>query len=104
MNFPFYIARRYVVAKKSHNAINLIAAISIIGISVGTIAFIVVLSVFNGFDFVVRELYNSFYADLEIVPRYGKTFVMDSDSLHTIKTMSGVNDIAEVAEENALVV
>ncbi len=103
MNFPFYIARRYVVAKKSHNAINLIAAISIIGISVGTIAFIVVLSVFNGFDFVVRELYNSFYADLEIVPRYGKTFVMDSDSLHTIKTMAGVNDIAKVAEENALV-
>lgn len=102
MNFPFYIARRYVFAKKSHNAINIIAAISIIGIAVGTIAFITVLSVFNGFDSVVRELFNSFYADFEIVPKEGKTFVLDPASLDTIRNTDDVIDLAEIVEENAL--
>ena len=77
MNFPFYIARRYVFAKKSHNAINIIAVISIIGIAVGTLAFITILSVFNGFDLVVRGLFNSFYADIEVVPKEGKVFTID---------------------------
>ncbi len=104
MNFPFYIARRYVFAKKSHNAINIIAAISVIGISFGTIAFIIVLSVFNGFDSVVRGLFNSFYADLEILPKYGKTFLIDSDTLHNITVLNGVGEIAQIAEENALIV
>ena len=102
MNFPFYIARRYVFAKKSHNAINIIAAISIIGITVGTIAFITVLSVFNGFDFVVRELFNSFYADLEVVPSTGKTFSLSGQKLDSLKNMEGVLDIAPILEENAL--
>jgi lipoprotein-releasing system permease protein len=103
LNFPFYIARRYVFAKKSHNAINIIAKISVGGISVGTIAFIIVLSVFNGFDSVVRGLFNSFYADLEIVPKIGKTFVFDPDTLQNIKSIQGVDKIAEIVEENALI-
>lgn len=103
MNFAFYIARRYVFAKKSHNAINIIAAISIVGISVGTIAFIVVLSVFNGFDSVVKSLFNSFYADLEVLPQHGKTFVIDPDTLYNLKNLQGVDDIAQIAEENSLV-
>ena len=89
-------------AKKSHNAINIIAAISIIGITVGTIAFITVLSVFNGFDFVVRELFNSFYADLEVVPSTGKTFSLSGQKLDSLKNMEGVLDIAPILEENAL--
>jgi len=103
LNLPFFIARRYVFAKKSHNAINVIAAISIIGISIGTIAFIIVLSVFNGFDSVVRSLFNSFYADLEIVPKTGKTFVIDPDTLQNVKLIEGVADVSEIVEENALI-
>lgn len=102
MNFPFYIARRYVFAKKSHNAINIIAAISIIGIAVGTLAFITVLSVFNGFDSVVRDLFNSFYADFEVLPKNGKTFVMEKSKLNEIKSAENVLNIAEIIEENAL--
>ena len=103
MNFPLYIARRYVFAKKSHNAINIIAAISVIGIAVGTIAFIVVLSVFNGFDMVVKDLFNTFYADLQVVPKSGKTFVMNPDTLNLLKSMDGVEEVAQIVEENALV-
>jgi len=104
LNFSLYIARRYVFAKKSRNAINIIALISIIGISVGTLTFIVVLSVFNGFDAVVKSLFNSFYADMEVVPAMGKTFMISPDTLQKLKTMKGVVNISEIAEENALVV
>ncbi len=104
MNFPFFIARRHVWAKKSHNAINIIAGISIIGISVGTIAFITILSVFNGFDEVVWGLFNSFYADLEILPKQGKTFHVDHEKYHQIQNLDGVLDIGSILEENALLI
>ena len=74
MNFPFYIARRYLVAKKSHNAINIISFISVMGVTVGTMALIVILSVFNGFDDLVRSLINSFNPDLKIMLTEGKAF------------------------------
>jgi lipoprotein-releasing system permease protein len=104
LNFPFYIARRYVFAKKSHNAINLIAAISIIGIAVGTIAFITILSVFNGFDMVVRSMFNTFYADMEIVPAQGKTFVPDTATYDNLKSLSEIESISSILEDNALIV
>jgi len=104
LNFPFFIARRYVMAKKSHNAINVIATISILGISVGTIAFITILSVFNGFDEVVRGLFNSFYADLEIVPKQGKTFMINQENLEEIQNLKGVLHIGNIVEENALLI
>lgn len=104
MNFPLYIARRYVFAKKSRNAINIISFISIVGISVGTLTFIVVLSVFNGFDVVVKSLFNSFYADIEVVPAEGKTFVVSPDTLQQLTSLKGVLDVSEITEENALVV
>ncbi len=104
MNFPFFIARRYVLAKKSHNAINIIASISIIGISVGTLAFITILSVFNGFDEVVRGLFNSFYADLEIVPAQGKNFTMSKEKLNEVQNLDGVLNIGSIIEENALLI
>ena len=104
MNFPLYIARRYVFAKKSRNAINIISLISIVGISVGTLTFIVVLSVFNGFDVVVKSLFNSFYADIEVVPAEGKTFVVSPDTLQQLTSLKGVLDVSEITEENALVV
>jgi lipoprotein-releasing system permease protein len=102
LNFPFYIARRYVFARKSHNAINIIAVISIIGIAVGTMAFIIVLSVFNGFDSVVRGLFNTFYADFEIVPETGKTFIPDEAQLQKIRSTENILSLAQIIEENAL--
>jgi lipoprotein-releasing system permease protein len=104
LNFPLFIARRYVVAKKSHNAINIIAAISILGITGGTIAFIIVLSVFNGFESVVQGLFNSFYADLEIVPTMGKTFSPSDTSIRKIRNLQEVLDLSEILEDNALLV
>jgi lipoprotein-releasing system permease protein len=92
------------LAKKSHNAINIIAAISIIGIAVGTLAFITVLSVFNGFDEVVRGLFNSFYADLEIVPSKGKNFTISEKKLKEIQNLDGVLHIGSIIEENALLI
>ncbi len=102
MNFPFYIAKRYLFAKKSHNAINLISGISILGIAVGTMALIVVLSVFNGFDNLIRSLYNSFNPDLKITVVEGKTFIQDTEKFNKIGNIEGVADFAEVLEDKAL--
>jgi lipoprotein-releasing system permease protein len=71
---------------------------------VGTIAFITVLSVFNGFEVVVQGMFNSFYADFEVVPASGKTFVLDNAKLQQMKSVTGVVDIASIVEENALLV
>ena len=74
MNLPFFIAKRYLFSKKSHNAINIISAISVAGVAIGTMALIIVLSVFNGLSDLVQSLYNSFDADIEITIKQGKTF------------------------------
>ncbi len=102
MNFPFYIAKRYLVAKKSHNAINIIAAISLAGIAVGTMALIVVLSVFNGFDNVVKSLINSFNPDIKIILTEGKSFAADEALLDRIASVKGVASLATVLEDKAL--
>jgi lipoprotein-releasing system permease protein len=102
VNFPFYIAKRYLIAKKSHNAINIIASISLAGIAVGTMALIVILSVFNGFDNVVRSLINSFNPDLKVVLAEGKTFLPDETKLGRITSTPGVAAMATVLEDKAL--
>ncbi len=102
MNFPFYIAKRYLFAKKSHNAINLISGISVLGVAVGTMALIVVLSVFNGFDDLIRSLFNSFSPDLQITVVEGKTFNPGSEKFNEIKNLEKVADFAEVLEDKAL--
>jgi lipoprotein-releasing system permease protein len=103
LNFPFYIARRYLVAKKSHNAINIISFISVMGVTVGTMALIVILSVFNGFDDLVRSLINSFNPDLKIVLVEGKTFHPDTATLKKLLELPGVYDMSMVLEDKALV-
>jgi lipoprotein-releasing system permease protein len=102
LNFPFYIAKRYLFAKKSHNAINLISGISVLGVAVGTMALIVVLSVFNGFDDLIRSLFNSFSPDLQITVIEGKTFDPEAEKFNEIKNLEGVADFAEVLEDKAL--
>jgi lipoprotein-releasing system permease protein len=102
MNFPFYIAKRYLLAKKKRNAINIISAISVGGVMVGTMALVIVLSVFNGFDKVIKSLINSFDPDLKITIVEGKVFNPDLAGKTKILKIPGVLDISEVLEENAL--
>jgi lipoprotein-releasing system permease protein len=102
MKFPFFISRRYLIAKKSHTAINLISGISIAGVTVGTMALVVILSVFNGFDSLVQSLFNSFDPDLKITPVAGKVFNADNTFIGKIKNLEGVYYVSAVLEENAL--
>ena len=74
MNFPFYISKRYLVSKKSRNAVNIITMISVVGVLVGTAGLIIVLSVFNGLDNLLRSMNDSFDPDMKIIPTTGKVF------------------------------
>lgn len=102
MRLPLFIARRYLISKKSHNLINVISLISVVGLSVGTMALIVVLSVFNGFEDVIKSLYTTFNADIQITPSYGKTISFNEFPSEKIKNIDGVVSITEVVEEDAL--
>ncbi len=102
MNLPFYIARRYLLAKKSQNAINIISGISIAGVAVGTMALITVLSVFNGFDGIIKDLYNSFDPEIKISIAEGKTFDPGQYPFESVRKHSSVAFYSEVLEENAL--
>ncbi|MBI5220093.1 MAG: FtsX-like permease family protein [Bacteroidia bacterium] len=102
MKFSLYIAKRYLFSKKSQNVINIISAISVFGVAVGTMALITILSVFNGFDTLIQSLFNSFDPDLKIVAVQGKTFTADDERLTKILKQKGVKNYAEVIEENAL--
>ncbi len=102
MNLPFYIAKRYLFSKKSHNIINIISVISVVGVTIGTLALVVVLSVFNGFEDLVKSLYNSFNPDLLITVKEGKTFHESEISRTDIEQIPGVVSYTQVVEENAL--
>jgi len=102
MNFPVHIAKRYLFAKKSHNAINIISAISVACITIGTMALIIVLSVFNGFNEVIRSHFNAFDPDFKITPVEGKTFVPDSSKLKALYKIDGVVSFSKTVEENVL--
>jgi len=102
MNFPFYIAKRYLFSKKSHTIINIISGISVIGVTIGTLALIVILSVFNGFEDLVKSLFNSFNPDFQITVKEGKTFDSALFPRDKIEQIPGVISYTEVVEENAL--
>jgi lipoprotein-releasing system permease protein len=100
LNFLF--AWRYFKAKKTTNAINIIAWISIVAIVIGTSSLILVLSVFNGFEGLVKSLYSSFYPDLKISPASGKQLVLTPEQLSSIRAVKGIRSVSLVAEERAL--
>jgi len=102
MKLPLYIAKRYLFAKKSRNAINVISAISVAGVTVGTLALITILSVFNGLEEMVKGIFNTSDPELRITPVMGKVFVPDSVTLTRLSAVSGVEVWAETLEENAL--
>lgn len=102
MMLPLYIAKRYLISKKSHNIINIISAISVAGVGVGTMALIVILSVFNGFEDLVKSLYNSFDPDIKITIKEGKAFDPEFIPYDKIMSIPGVISFTEVVEENVL--
>ena len=99
----FKIALRYLFSKKSTNAINIIAAVSMVGMGVGAFALIVVLSTFNGFENLAKTLYNSFYADITITKTKGKTFADDNSLRNKLQSVKGVSVISKTIEENAYI-
>ena len=101
MNLLF--AWRYFRAKKSTNAINIIAWVSMTAIVVGTASLIVVLSVFNGFEDLVKSLYTSFYPDIKISPVSGKTLTLTADQLARLRGATGVHAVSLVAQDMGLV-
>ncbi len=100
LNFLF--AWRYFKAKKSTTAINIIAWISIIAVIIGTAALILVLSVFNGFEGLVKSLYSTFYTDLKISPVSGKTILVTPEQLQKIRSLQEIKNFSLVVEEKAL--
>lgn len=102
MNLPIFIAWRYLKSKKSHNAINIISGISVAGITIGTMALIVVLSVFNGFESLVISLYNIFDPPLKVYPATGKTFDRNTYPWDKISNLKGIKAQTGVIEEKVL--
>jgi len=98
----FLFAWRYFKAKKSTNAINVIAWTSIVAIIIGTSALILVLSVFNGFEDLVKSLYSSFYTDLKISPASGKVITITPEQIQKLKGLNGIKNFSLVVEEKAL--
>lgn len=101
MNLSLKIARRYLFAKKSTNAINIISGISVFGLSVGTAALILVLSVFNGFEDLITGMFSNFNPDVKVTPMLGKTFSLDEEKLAEIKNLKGVDFVSRTLEETA---
>lgn len=102
MNTALYIARRYLFAKKSTNAINIISTISVLGVFVGSAALIIILSVFNGFEEVVLKMFNTITPHLVIAPAKGKTFDPNTAYFKQLKSNKGIYSYTEVLSENAL--
>jgi lipoprotein-releasing system permease protein len=102
LKLAFYIARRYLISKKSANIVNLISAISMVGVAVGTTALIVVLSAFNGIDSFIGGMLSNFDPDIKITAAKGKSFTLEDADFESVKNLKGVVDYAEVVEENAL--
>lgn len=103
-NFSFYIARRYMFSKKSVGAINVISFISVAGVAVGTMALVIVLSVFNGFHDLVASLFTNFDPQIEVVPVKGKTINADAPELDKIRHLDFVDVATDVVEDQAIAV
>lgn len=103
MNFPFYIARRYLFSKKSHNAINVISAISVCGVALATLALVCTLSVFNGFQDLVTTFFTAFDSQLKITAVRGKVFDGQDKRVLQLKKMPDVEVYSESLEDNVMV-
>ena len=103
MNFPFFIASRYLFAKKSHNVINVISAISVAGIMLASFALICTLSVFNGFHNLVESLFKDFDPEIKVVPTGRKFFNMDDERILKASSLDFIEMNTFTLEEQALI-
>lgn len=102
MNCAFYIARRYLFSKKSHNAINIISAISVCGVALATLALVCTLSVFNGFHDLISGFFTHFDPDLKVEANKGKVFSPDTATVAAIRAIPGVEVVSMTLEDNAM--
>lgn len=102
-SYTLMIAWRYILGKKSFQAINIITGISMFGIAIGAAALLLILSVFNGFEDLLKGLYNAIYTDLKVYPIEGKYFTPDDSDLATIKSWPEIADLSLTLEETALI-
>lgn len=103
MNFPFYMARRYLFAKKRHGAVNLISAVSVCGVALATMALVCTLSVFNGFQEMVAGFFTAFDSELKIVPVQGKVFDPREQRVSEVHGLPCIDVWTETLEEQAMV-
>ena len=103
MKFPLYIAMRYLFARKSHQAINIMSLISLLGVTLASMALVTVLSVFNGFEDLISSLYSVFDPDLKVTLQEGKVFQADSIWLAWLRQDPEIQDVSLTLEENVLV-
>lgn len=103
MNLPLFIAKRYLFAKKSHNVINLISAISAIGMAIGTAALIIIMSIYNGFDSLVKSMMSSVEPDLVIEPYQGKSFIPEGEVYDWLYEEDAVKNMCEVVQESVFI-
>ena len=102
MRTAFYIARRYLISKKSVNIINLISGISVAGVTVGTFALVTILSAFNGLEYSIKSMFSSFDPDIKITAAQGKSFNLDQGNFDILRQLSGVASVTSVIEEDAM--
>ena len=102
MDCALYIARRYLFSKKSHNAINIISAISVCGVALATLALVCTLSVFNGFHDLISGFFTHFDPDLKVEAVRGKSFTPDSAVVASIRALPGVEVVSLTLEDNAM--
>ena len=103
MNFPFYIARRYLFSKKSHNAINVISGVSVCGVALATLAMVCTLSVFNGFRDLVATMFTAFDPELKITSVSGKVFDSEDERIQSLRQWPEIEVFSCSLEDNAMV-
>ena len=103
MRLAAFIAKRYLFAKKSHNVINIISAISAIGMAIGTAALIIILSIYNGFDMLIKSMMGNVEPDLLITPATGKVFVPEGETYDWIYEQDNVKNMCSVLQEQVFI-
>jgi lipoprotein-releasing system permease protein len=101
LKLSLFIARKYFLSKKKKNFINIISIISVCGVAVGTMALVIVLSVFNGLEDLIINLNQNFDPELKIEALKGKSFKLTEEFLSTVKSTEGVEIVTQVVEDNA---
>ena len=103
MNFPFYIAKRYLFTKKSHHAINVISGVSVCGVALATLAMVCTLSVFNGFQDLVATMVTAFDPEIKITAANGKVFDSQDERIQLLRDLPEIEIFSESLEDNAMV-